>query len=81
MAKKHTKKYTHNNITPMQQNSPAVSAVAAVAQEAKVPRVSRRIVEDSDFNPDYTPIKQDLKRIGILAATFFVVLLALSFIL
>jgi len=35
----------------------------------------------SDFNPDYTDVKRDLRRIGILASTFFVVLIALSFIL
>ncbi len=34
-----------------------------------------------EFNPDYTYIKHDLKRIGVLAATFFAVLIALSFIL
>ena len=34
-----------------------------------------------DFNPDYTHIKRDLSRIGILAASFFVILIALSFFL
>ena len=35
----------------------------------------------SEFNPDYTHIKRDLARIGILAASFFVILIALSFFL
>jgi len=35
----------------------------------------------SEFNPDYTDVKRDLKRIGVLATTFFVILIALSFIL
>ena len=35
----------------------------------------------NEFNPDYTDVKRDLKRIGVLASTFFVVLIALSFIL
>lgn len=35
----------------------------------------------SDFHPDYTPIIQDLKRIGTLAGSFFVILIVLSFIL
>ncbi len=39
---------------------------------------TRREVE---FNPDYTPIKQDLKRIGTLAGTFFLILVVLSFFL
>ncbi len=33
------------------------------------------------FNPDYTPIKQDLKRIGTLAGTFFLILIVISFFL
>jgi len=35
----------------------------------------------TEFNPDYTHIKRDLGRIGILAGTFFVILVALSFFL
>ena len=34
-----------------------------------------------EFNPDYTYIKRDLKRIGVLAGSFFVLLIALSFVL
>jgi hypothetical protein len=36
---------------------------------------------DSDFNPDYSATIMDLKRIGILASSFFVVLIILSFFL
>jgi len=35
----------------------------------------------TEFNPDYTFVKQDLKRIGTLAVIFFVVLVVLSFFL
>lgn len=35
----------------------------------------------TEFNPDYGPVKKDLKRIGILAGTFFVILVVLSFFL
>jgi hypothetical protein len=35
----------------------------------------------SEFNPDYTYIKRDLSRIGILAGTFFAILIILSFFL
>jgi hypothetical protein len=35
----------------------------------------------AEFNPNYAHIKRDLKRIGILAASFFVILVALSFFL
>ena len=37
--------------------------------------------KSNEFNPDYTDVKCDLKRIGILASSFFVILIALSFIL
>jgi hypothetical protein len=36
---------------------------------------------DRDFNPDYTHVVTDLKRIGTLAAGFLVVLIVLSFFL
>jgi hypothetical protein len=35
----------------------------------------------TDFNPDYTHVKRDLRRIGVLAGSFFVILVALSFFL
>ncbi len=34
-----------------------------------------------EFNPDYSMIKKDLTRIGILAGFFIAILVALSFIL
>jgi hypothetical protein len=34
-----------------------------------------------EFNPDYTNTKRDLKRIAILACSFFAILIALSFFL
>jgi hypothetical protein len=34
-----------------------------------------------EFNPDYTHIKRDLGRIGVLAGSFFVILIVLSFFL
>ncbi len=56
-----------------------------------MPRKTRRQVSKSaafvpaarttEFNPDYTYIRRDLRRIGVLAGSFLVVLLALSFFL
>jgi hypothetical protein len=37
--------------------------------------------ETAEFNPDYTNVKHDLKRIGILAGSIFTVLIALSFLM
>ena len=35
----------------------------------------------TEFNPDYTDVKHDLKRIGILAGSFITLLVVLSFFL
>jgi hypothetical protein len=35
----------------------------------------------AEFNPDYTMVKKDLKRIGLLAGFFVIVLVSLSFFL
>ena len=34
-----------------------------------------------EFNPDYSQVKSDLKRIGVLAGSFFVLTIVLSFFL
>lgn len=41
----------------------------------------RRTPSVVEFKPDYTYIKNDLKRVGALAGTFFVILIVLSFII
>lgn len=61
--------------------SMAMSQAAEQSIEAKSVRIQRRAVEDDDFSPDYTAVIRDLKRIGTLAGVFFVILVALSFIL
>lgn len=40
-----------------------------------------RIGTTTEFNPDYSPVIKDLKRIGILAASFIGLLVVLSFFL
>jgi len=42
---------------------------------------SRNRLSSTDFNPDYTDIKSDLKRIAILATGFIGVLIVLTFFL
>lgn len=44
-------------------------------------RTSSKMLSDADFNPDYSNITKDLKRIGILAVSFFSILVILSFFL
>jgi hypothetical protein len=41
----------------------------------------QRKVESAEFNPDYTDVRRDLKRIGILAGSIITVLIVLSFII
>lgn len=38
-------------------------------------------MSSSDFNPDYSYVKKDLRRIGTLAGTFMFILIVLSFFL
>ncbi len=42
---------------------------------------SRRFMPAPEFKPDYGYVIRDLKRIGILAGSFFAILIVLSFIL
>lgn len=57
-----------------------VSASTASVSENMTAQPARRSTI-TEFNPDYTYIIKDLKRIGILASSFLVILVALSFIL
>lgn len=52
-------------------------AAVSTAGVAKTPR--RRSAQD--FNPDYSYIKEDLKRVGVLSGSFLVILIALAFFL
>ncbi len=42
---------------------------------------SVQLQNETGFHPDYSETIKDLKRIGILAGTFFIILLGLSFFL
>ena len=44
-------------------------------------RANRAASSNTEFNPDYTHVKRDLGRIGMLAGSFFVILIMLSFFL
>ena len=66
MANKKQKRSVSSNITPVEK------ATAARAH-------GRTGI--AEFKPDYSYVKQDLKRIGLLAGSFFVILVVLSFFL
>jgi hypothetical protein len=52
-----------------------------VSVVAKTPPATFSRSALTEFNPDYTYVKKDLKRIGTLAGSFFIVLVVLSFFL
>jgi hypothetical protein len=47
-------------------------------QYARPLPVAQQVARSAEFNPDYTNIKHELRRIGIIAASFFAVLIVLS---
>jgi hypothetical protein len=63
---------------------PAPSAVAANGAATPAAPASTSISGrgyEVEFRPDYSETIKDLKRIGILASSFFVILLVLAFFL
>lgn len=48
-------------------------------QTSGITKAKRR--SEQEFDPDYSYVIKDLKRIGALAGTFLVILVALAFIL
>lgn len=77
MAKKVKRK-----VSPVSNGTSEINVAPISASDASARLVvNRRTVTAAEFNPDYTYIVKDLKRIGTLAGLFFVVLVALSFII
>jgi len=52
---------------------------ANTAAPAKAP--GSTFSSTQEFSPDYTFVMNDLKRIGFLAAVFFVILVGISFVI
>ena len=59
----------------------AGAAPARPAATTTTTSFSRKPLGMPDFTPDYSHVVSDLKRIGMLAGSFFVVLIVLSFFL
>lgn len=55
-------------------------AAAAAGPEPRRPQASLGLGK-TEFNPDYTHVVTDLRKIGLLAGSLFLVLIVLSFIL
>jgi hypothetical protein len=75
MSKKTKKQVRKGNAATLQTVQPKPGEVVASAF------ISSARPSEKEFNPDYTPIVKDLKRIGSLASIFIVILVALSFFL
>ena len=59
----------------------AVSTPTAAAASPRFASFTSQRSREPEFNPDYTLVVKDLRRIFALAGSFFVVLIILSFIL
>jgi hypothetical protein len=59
----------------------ARTPIAARPAGGRLPISGLRPTASADFNPDYTYAKQDLKRVGVMAASFIGALIVLYFIL
>jgi hypothetical protein len=55
--------------------------VSGASVSTKVEPSPQSLPSKGDFNPDYTYVFKDLKRIAVLAGTFIAVLIILSFFL
>ena len=77
MAKKAKRKVSTVEQTATSTTAPVESTVSSSMRSA----ANRRSMTAEEFNPDYSYVVKDLKRIGTLAAIFFVVLIVLSFII
>ena len=56
----------------------AIVPAAAAPVQAVAPT---RLMTATEFDPDYTYVVRDLRRIGILVLSFIIVLVVLSFII
>lgn len=84
MSKKSKKKRTTSNERVTQSSPQPITAVAPVTSPAATSATKQyafRSKNSTEFNPDYGYVKKDLKRIGIMAGSFFIILIALTFFL
>jgi len=80
MAKKQKRQVSRSATPIFRERDQSVVPVEAVSSS---PRASytRSAPTASDFNPDYSYVRGDLKRIAILAGSFITILVILSFFL
>lgn len=74
-----SKKAKRSNRSSTARPSEALTAVAGSQPTPSLSGSARS--SEKGFNPDYSDVIKDLKRIGTLAGTFFVIMIILSFFL
>jgi hypothetical protein len=57
------------------------STAVVGSSDSGIPKTTVLRATSSEFNPDYSYVKKDLRRIGMLAGSFFIILVVLSFFL
>lgn len=62
---------------PINASAPVTSSSSTLNRGSS----TRRFTGVTEFNPDYSHVVSDVKRIGIIAASYLVILVILSFIL
>lgn len=75
MAKKSKKQ-----VRKVTRSAPPERVSVAAAQTSTMTNITSR-ASSAEFNPDYSETVKDLKRIGVLAGTFFTILVIISFFL
>ena len=81
MSKKQKRQVARSNGTAVAEKSaPSVSTRVAERKPVSTFSPSKSFMA-AEFNPDYSHVVSDLKRIGILAGSFVVALVVLSFFL
>jgi hypothetical protein len=83
-TKKQTRKVSRSarstELTRTSSNGSTVQSSPATVQTPTAVNLSGRM-SGAEFNPDYSQTIKDLKRIGVLAGSFFMVLIIISFFL
>ena len=60
-------------------SAPAAAPITPAAPVVSSPSGPARLTTAAEFDPDYTYVVKDLRRIGILVASFTIALIILSF--
>ena len=67
--------------TPRTEGAPVVPKAKVTSQKRTTPRQTDYAKGKTDFAEEYRYVFQDLRRLAVLAASIFIILIALSFVL